>query len=70
MRGTPWVVFDGKIGMGVCQRCGEKLNLPLPQPVCVFVAATKAFCKMHKNCRETDSYREKTAVNAQDKEFF
>jgi hypothetical protein len=55
MSETPWVVFDARSGFATCLRCGKNLNLPLPQPLSVFAAASLAFCNMHKNCRETDS---------------
>jgi hypothetical protein len=52
-KGTLWVVFDSSIGKAVCRRCKQQLEMELPQPLSVFVAATKAFCKLHKNCEET-----------------
>lgn len=58
---TPWVVFDTRTGLATCLRCGEKLNMHLPQPLRVFVMATEAFRKMHQDCRETDSRRERNA---------
>ena len=62
---TPWVIFDCKTGLARCLRCGEKLNMPLPQPIYVFAAATEAFCKMHKNCRETVDSEQNTVDNNQ-----
>jgi hypothetical protein len=50
MSKTPWVVFDCKTGLATCQHCGEALNLPLPQPISVFVAASEAFRKLHEGC--------------------
>lgn len=48
---TPWCVFDCKDKRVKCRRCGEQLNLLLPQPITIFVAASNAFCKLHKHCR-------------------
>lgn len=47
-----WVVFVfGENEYPIqCYRCGGKLHLPLPQPVAVFVAAAKAFARLHKDC--------------------
>ena len=65
MSETPWVVFDCRTGFATCQRCGEILNLPLPQPVYIVVVASEAFCKMHANCRETVDSEQGTVDNKQ-----
>lgn len=65
MSETPWVVFDCRTGFATCLRCGERLNMPLPQPIYVFAAATKAFCKMHEGCRETVDSEQGTVDNKQ-----
>lgn len=52
MSRAEWVVFDAYTGYTLCTRCGVRLNLPLPQPVSIFVAATNAFVEIHENCDE------------------
>jgi hypothetical protein len=53
MSRTPWVVTDFEKGnTGECQRCGEVLRINLPQPTEVWLAAVKAFCKLHEKCEE------------------
>ncbi len=52
-----WVVaYDGTKGrdayMMKCTRCGAEQRFTLPIAVNVYVAAGKAFEKMHKNCEE------------------
>lgn len=48
---SEWVVFGGKIGESChCTRCGEGLTLGT-LPVAVWVAATKAFAGLHRNCQ-------------------
>lgn len=48
-----WVVMGGKIGEAAhCMRCGEGLSLGFPLQIEVFVAATKAFVKVHSRCTE------------------
>lgn len=50
---TPWVVAGGKIGeLGHCTRCGEGLNIGLPQPLPIVTAAMNAFVGIHKSCKE------------------
>lgn len=52
MRKVDWVLTSGKPGeLAFCNRCGEGLNIPLPQRVEVIVAASKAFTKAHANCK-------------------
>lgn len=47
-----WVVGGGSPGETAhCTRCGEGLNLSLPQRVEVWVAATQAFAKCHAGCQ-------------------
>jgi hypothetical protein len=52
--GVPWVVAGGKPGeLGHCQRCGEGLEMNLPQPISVVAAASKAFGAFHARCLDT-----------------
>jgi hypothetical protein len=37
---------------GECLRCGEAWSMKLPVSARVWVAASKAFFKQHKDCRE------------------
>lgn len=52
-----WIVVRQGDLAGECLRCGDKLNLPLPMLVDVWVAAAKAFCKLHMNCKEKPEER-------------
>jgi hypothetical protein len=47
-----WVVVGDGDCPGLCLRCGKKLHLPLPQPLTVWVAAARAFVKIHSRCVE------------------
>jgi hypothetical protein len=50
---TEWIVYVGDNEYpGQCTRCGERLHLPLPQPLNVFIAASKAFVTLHRCCKE------------------
>lgn len=53
-RSVDWVVAGGKQGeIGYCKRCGDGLTLGGgPVPIEVFVAASKAFVKVHLRCKE------------------
>jgi hypothetical protein len=51
-REIPWVVVDGRPGeLGHCTRCGDALQINLPQPLPVVAAAMKAFSLMHRECQ-------------------
>lgn len=41
---------NGSVVEGV--RCQSTVNLPLPMPVTVWVAAVNAFLKLHRRCGE------------------
>jgi len=59
-KGVDWVVAGGKPGeVGYCTRCGEGLVLGT-QPVDIFLAASKAFVKLHSKCKP-GKYFEKPA---------
>ena len=46
-----WVILGGKVGdLGYCKRCDGSLQMNLPQPLYLVVAAMKAFAKMHGKC--------------------
>ncbi len=46
-----WVVTGGAPGEAAyCTRCGQGLRLGLPAAVDVFLAASKAFVKVHSRC--------------------
>lgn len=48
-----WVVMGGKTGeLAHCTRCGVGLELKMPQPIPVVIAASNAFVKMHLHCKE------------------
>ena len=49
-----WVVSGGPHpgDIGHCTRCGEVLNMKLPLPFEVVIAAAKAFVKAHSRCVE------------------
>jgi hypothetical protein len=50
---TEWIVYTGDSEYpGQCDRCGKRLHLPLPQPLNVFIAASKAFVSLHRHCKE------------------
>jgi hypothetical protein len=38
-------------GAWLCKRCGQRLLMPLPVLVSVYVAAAKAFAAAHARCR-------------------
>ena len=40
---TDWVTYDFDASAVRCLRCGQSVQLALPMPVSVFVAATHAF---------------------------
>lgn len=48
-----------------CTRCGEGLNIGLPIRIEVWIAATKAFVKAHKDC-VPGQYFEKPAVTPEE----
>lgn len=61
MSKVDWVIVGGKPGeSGWCTRCGEGLNLNMPQRIEVFVAASKAFVRAHAHCKP-GQYFEKPA---------
>jgi len=46
-----WVHIGGAPGeMGWCERCGQGLNINLPQPIFIVTAAMKAFAEHHEQC--------------------
>ncbi len=47
-----WIIAGEGDRPGRCLRCGAELNLVLPQPIEIFVAAAKAFVKIHLKCKE------------------
>jgi hypothetical protein len=48
-----WVITDFENGnLALCLRCGETLCLNLPQATEVIVSASKAFIKVHEDCKE------------------
>ena len=50
-RRTDWIVVGGSPGeSSYCTRCGEGLRLYLPVRIEIFVAAAKAFVKIHSKC--------------------
>ncbi len=56
---APWVVLGGKPGeVAFCERCGKGLNLVMPIEIGIFVAASKAFEKIHRKC-QPGKYHEK-----------
>ena len=57
-----WVVIGGKPGeIGYCTRCGQGLNINLPQPVDLMVEIMNAFVKIHSRCAP-GKYVEKPAT--------
>jgi hypothetical protein len=47
------VITDFENGnLALCLRCGETLCLNLPQATEVIVSASKAFIKVHEDCKE------------------
>ena len=46
-----WIVIGGQYDHATCTRCGEKLLLDLPCVIHLWVAAGKAFIRIHKRCR-------------------
>jgi hypothetical protein len=51
MKRGDWVVVGGKTGeIGHCTRCGDGLEMGLPQRVEVVMAAMNAFTKAHAAC--------------------
>ncbi len=51
MSRVSWTFFDSARGDIFCERCGGRSAVPMPAPIPVFVAATKAFNKLHRNCK-------------------
>ena len=47
-----WVVVDSIKNELRCKRCGDIQTIPLPIPIDIFVAMSKAFVKLHKHCKE------------------
>jgi len=51
----PWIVVAGPntdwTNPGECLRCGQKLNIPLPQNLTVWAAAALAFVEVHSRCK-------------------
>ena len=45
-----WIVTGAGDRPGRCLTCGEKMNLILPQPIPIFVAASREFVKIHLRC--------------------
>ena len=45
-----WIVAGEGDRPGKCLTCGAMLNLVLPQPIEIFLAATRAFVKVHLRC--------------------
>jgi hypothetical protein len=45
-----WIVAGESDRPGKCLTCGEELRLQLPQPIEVFLAASKAFVRVHLRC--------------------
>ena len=45
-----WIVTGAGDRPGRCRTCGEELNLILPQPIPIFVAASREFVKIHLRC--------------------
>jgi len=57
-----WVVIGGKPGeVGYCTRCGQGLNINLPQPVDLMVEIMNAFVRIHSRCAP-GKYFEKPAT--------
>ena len=53
---TPWIVtHDGSGGddayAAACKRCGAVQRFAMPMALPVYIAAAKAFLKMHRNCK-------------------
>ncbi len=42
------ILTDG--GGWRCERCGDAYRMPLPVPVPVYVAACRAFARLHARC--------------------
>ena len=58
-----WVVIGGKPGeIGYCTRCGQGLNINLPQPLDLLTEIMKAFVKIHFRCKP-GQYVEKPATS-------
>lgn len=51
MSKTPWIVAGPAPAWGTCTRCGDSLTLGPQVLVSVYLAASKAFIKAHKNCK-------------------
>ncbi len=52
-----WVQCGGKPGeVAFCGRCGKGLSLSLPIRIEIYVAASKAFLKIHSKCKEGDHF--------------
>jgi hypothetical protein len=55
MSKADWVVAGGAAGESEhCQRCGGSLTIKMPLRIEVWLAAMKAFVKVHSDCRETE----------------
>jgi hypothetical protein len=50
-----WIVMGEGDHPAKCLRCGEYLHLPLPQHMEVFIAASRAFLKVHEKCLLSES---------------
>ena len=65
-RKTDWVVIGGKPGeIGYCTRCGQGLNINLPQPMDLLGEIMKAFVKIHSRCA-AGNYVEKPATTPEE----
>ncbi len=64
-RNADWVVVGGKPGeLAHCTRCGQGLDINLPQAVDVIVSACDAFGKVHAKC-QPGQYAEPAATTPQ-----
>jgi hypothetical protein len=51
-RSYPWIVVGDGEAPGECLRCGAVLGISLPMPMEMWVAAAKAFVKIHAKCKK------------------
>lgn len=52
MSGTEWVMAIDNGAGARCERCEATFHIELPCPVPVWVAAMRAFVKLHSRCAE------------------
>lgn len=65
-RKSDWVVVGGKPGeVAWCTRCGQGLNINLPQPLALMAEILKAFVKIHSTCAP-GKHVEKPAVTPEE----